>query len=99
MEQDFSGAMSDTSQATVDERASSMQRGVPQFLVKLYKMTNNPQHCEVVVWSDDNNAFWVADIAAFSRDVLPSYFKHNNYASFVRQLNMYGKLGLSLCIA
>eukprot|EP00730_Choanoeca_flexa_P010163 TRINITY_DN1619_c0_g1_i1.p1 TRINITY_DN1619_c0_g1~~TRINITY_DN1619_c0_g1_i1.p1 ORF type:complete len:327 (+),score=82.28 TRINITY_DN1619_c0_g1_i1:158-1138(+) len=83
-------AMSDASTTQVDERVSSMQRGVPQFLLKLYKMTNNTSHDHIIKWSDDDNSFWVADIAAFSRDVLPAYFKHNNYASFVRQLNMYG---------
>ncbi|KAG2465110.1 HSF1 protein, partial [Polypterus senegalus] len=40
--------------------------------------------------TESGNSFHVFDQGHFAKDVLPKYFKHNNMASFVRQLNMYG---------
>ncbi|XP_069462700.1 heat shock factor protein 2 isoform X2 [Ambystoma mexicanum] len=38
----------------------------------------------------NGESFMVLDEQRFSKEILPKYFKHNNMASFIRQLNMYG---------
>jgi heat shock transcription factor len=44
----------------------------------------------LIRWSDDGRSFIVLDEDEFARTLIPELFKHSNYASFVRQLNMYG---------
>jgi heat shock transcription factor, other eukaryote len=56
------------------------------------------KNTDLIRWSDDGNSFIVLDEDEFAKTLIPELFKHNNYASFVRQLNMYGfhkKVGLS----
>ncbi|WZZ22213.1 hypothetical protein YC2023_123600 [Brassica napus] len=62
---------------------------VPPFLSKTYDMVDDLSTNEVVSWSSGNNSFVVWDVPEFSKVFLPKYFKHNNFSSFVRQLNTY----------
>ncbi|XP_016401379.1 heat shock factor protein 1-like isoform X2 [Sinocyclocheilus rhinocerous] len=63
---------------------------VPAFLTKLWTLVEDPDTDPLICWSPSGNSFHVFDQSRFSKEVLPKYFKHNNMASFVRQLNMYG---------
>ncbi|KAI8967715.1 HSF-type DNA-binding-domain-containing protein [Mycotypha africana] len=53
-------------------------------------MLEDPSIQNLISWSEKGDLFSVSNPTAFSKSVLPQYFKHNNWQSFVRQLNMYG---------
>lgn len=63
---------------------------VPAFLTKLWTLVEDPDTDPLICWSPSGTSFHVFDQGRFSKEVLPKFFKHNNMASFIRQLNMYG---------
>ncbi|CAI0408093.1 unnamed protein product [Linum tenue] len=63
---------------------------IPPFLSKTFDLVDDRGLDAVISWGADGVSFVVWDPVEFSRTVLPRNFKHNNFSSFVRQLNTYG---------
>ncbi|KAF9953085.1 kinase-regulated stress-responsive transcription factor skn7 [Mortierella alpina] len=67
----------------------STGNGVPDFVKKLYRMLEEKEHDLTVSWGRNGESFVVKEPNEFAKVILPRHFKHNNFASFVRQLNKY----------
>lgn len=62
------------------------------FPAKAYLLITHLTEAEpnVASFSSDGKSFEIYDQSIFAQKYLPQYFKHSNYGSFVRQLNLYG---------
>lgn len=68
------------------------------MLTSARSFLDESKNTDLIRWSDRGDSFIVLDEDEFAKTLIPELFKHNNYASFVRQLNMYGfhkRVGLS----
>lgn len=73
------------------KRATSSHRTnvAPIFLRKTYELIDSCD-AKIATWADDGLSFIVKDADRFAAESIPRCFKHNNFSSFVRQLNFYG---------
>lgn len=62
---------------------------VPPFLSKTFDLVDDPALDAIISWGSTGGSFVVWDPMEFARIILPRNFKHNNFSSFVRQLNTY----------
>ena len=60
------------------------------FLTKLFQIVSNESTERCISWTMKGDSFVISDPDTFAKDILPTYFKHNNIRSFIRQLNTYG---------
>lgn len=91
MPNNYSGANRNQLMITAKKKKeASGPKAKPAFVMKVWSMVNDPENQEYIRWNDDGLTFQVYHREEFMKSILPKYFKHNNFASFVRQLNMYG---------
>ncbi|KAK4181160.1 putative heat shock factor protein [Triangularia setosa] len=84
--------------AQAKREAQAKRKQIPPFVQKLSSFLDESRNTDLIRWSDKGDSFVVLDEDEFAKTLIPELFKHNNYASFVRQLNMYGfhkRVGLS----
>ena len=60
------------------------------FLSKLYDILNDINYNEIISWNKEGTGIIIKNTIALCQSVLPKYYNHHNYSSFVRQLNSYG---------
>jgi len=58
-------------------------------VTKLLLMLEDPACQGIVCWRGDGLAFLVADVKKFE-EILPKFFNHKKFTSFVRQIHLYG---------
>ena len=79
-----------TTTATHGTTEPSTATKTPAFLQKLFKILNDSESNKYIHWSQSGLSFVISHPEELSKKVLPFYFKHSNFTSFIRQLNMYG---------
>ncbi|CAG8524890.1 10765_t:CDS:2 [Acaulospora morrowiae] len=63
---------------------------VSVFVAKLYQLLDGDEYKEYLTWNETGDVFVICNMDEFAQNVLPKYFKHCKFTSFVRQLNIYG---------
>lgn len=72
-----------------EEQGQVVTNSIPLFIKKLWKMVNDKDAENIISWNETGDSFIIHNQLEFIKNLLPHYFKHNNMASFVRQLNFY----------
>ena len=85
-----SGADADAVSVRADSFEVDGGGRLPPFLTKLFNLVSERETDDIVHWTEDGDAFRIADPQRLCRDVLPRYFKHNKLGSFTQQLHTYG---------
>ena len=82
---------SEEEKSVKEETKKSDKAEMPNFLLKLYQILETNEYNSIIEWGENGRYFVVKNLNEFTDRVLPKYFKHNNFSSFVRQVKKYKK--------
>ena len=71
------------------QRQRRREGKITPFILKLAQILDDPQHHRLASWTPCGQAFAIHDPQLFAASLLPKFFRHNNYGSFLRQLSFY----------
>jgi len=74
----------------LNKKLFRLEKKKKSFISKLYDILNNTTYKDIIYWNKEGKYIIIADVNKFRTIVLPLYYNHSNYSSFVRQLNTYG---------
>lgn len=63
---------------------------VPTFPAKMHAILTNPELSDVIGWAPHGRSWRILKPRDFEIRVLPKYFEHSKFSSFVRQANGWG---------
>ena len=62
---------------------------IPAFLKKLFYILNEESYSNIITWNESGSGFYIKNQRKFCDEILETFFKSNNFSSFIRQLNLY----------
>ena len=78
-----------TNESEANKSRKEHSNDQPLFLRKAYAMINSCP-ADLGGWSAKGDSFIINNTEDFANKVIPTFYRHNNWSSFVRQLNFYG---------
>ena len=73
-----------------------IKEAIPDFLLKLYHilevqtfLTQKPQFSSYICWTNDGTEVLIKNAKKIEAKVLPYFYRHKKFSSFIRQMNMY----------
>ncbi|KAL3944641.1 MAG: hypothetical protein SGBAC_001301 [Bacillariaceae sp.] len=63
---------------------------VPNFPAKMMAILSRPEYSDIVTWLDHGRAWKVLKSRQFESEVIPKFFEHAKFSSFIRQANGWG---------
>ncbi|CAD8170884.1 unnamed protein product [Paramecium octaurelia] len=70
-------------------KKNTKHKGI-KFIEVTFEMLNQNKNRDIIRWDENGVKIQILDRELLQEIVLPQHFKHANYASFLRQLNLYG---------